>query len=71
MRMFGSKQCKEFEKLCIGTAEGVLNSLCFRSEGSGQSNAVVAKDRKANQIYAQTQSIKYCINCVLEVKARV
>ena len=33
--MFGPKQCSEFEELSTGTAEEVLSSLCFRSEGSG------------------------------------
>ena len=69
--MFGSKQCSAFEELCTGTAEEVLYSLCFRSEGSGQNNAAVSKDRKAIQIYAQLQPGKYCINCVLEMKAQV
>jgi len=35
IRMFGPKQCSEFEELSTGTAEEVLYSLCFRSEGSG------------------------------------
>ena len=33
--MFVPKQCSEFEELSTGTAEEVLYSFCFRSEGSG------------------------------------
>ena len=35
MRIVGPKKCSEFEELCTGTAEEVLYSLCFGSEGSG------------------------------------
>jgi len=36
-----------------------------------QHNEVVSSDRKARPSYAQVQPKKYCINCVLEVKAQV
>ena len=35
IRMFGPKHCRESEELSTDTAEEVLYSLCFRSEGSG------------------------------------
>jgi len=39
--------------------------------GAKQNNAIVSQDRKASQIDAQVQPKRYCINCVLELKAQV
>ena len=46
--MFGPKQHSEFEELCTGTAEEVLYSLCFRSEGSGAKQCSYFEGQKNN-----------------------
>ena len=66
--MFGPQQCSEFEELSTGTAEEVLYWLCvLEVKAQVQSSAVILKERKASNNYAQAHPKKYCI----EVKPQV
>ena len=61
--MFGPKQCSEFEELSTGTAEEVLYSSCFRSEGSGaaQCNYLEGKISKSELCPVTAWGILYLL----------